>query len=32
MLWNLEADPMETENLAAKQPDVVRRLRAALTA
>ncbi len=27
ILWDLEADPMETENLISKQPDVVRRLR-----
>jgi len=32
MLWDLEADPMETENVAAKQPEVVRRLRDALPA
>ncbi|MCY3971465.1 MAG: hypothetical protein OXG74_16145, partial [Acidobacteria bacterium] len=30
ILWDLEADPMETENLAAKQPEVVRRLREVL--
>ena len=27
ILWDLEADPMETENLIGRQPDVVRRLR-----
>ena len=27
VLWDLEADPMETENLAATQPEEVRRLR-----
>ncbi len=32
ILWDLEADPMETENLAATQPEVVRRLREYLPA
>ena len=32
ILWDLEADAMETENLAATQPEVVRRLREHLTA
>ena len=32
ILWDLEADPMETENLAAKQPEAARRLRDALAA